>query len=96
MEVILDGRLCVNRMQTHLLLKELLHFPEYYGNNLDALYDCASTLSNVTLHIVDWDVMVECLGHYGQLILNTLHEAEEENPGFILVLDEIHEDDVMD
>ena len=26
----------------HLWLKEQCHFPEYYGCNLDALYDCLS------------------------------------------------------
>ncbi|MBE6107205.1 MAG: barnase inhibitor [Erysipelotrichaceae bacterium] len=94
MELILDGRLCVERTQTHLLLKELLSFPDYYGMNLDALYDCASTLSSLTLHVMYWDVMVEHLGNYGHLILTTLAEAAEENPGFDLILEEINEDDV--
>lgn len=93
MERILDGRLCVDRTQTHLVFKELLDLPEYYGMNLDALYDCISTM-HCTLHVMYWDVMVEQLGHYGQLVLNTLTEAAEENPEFELILEEIHEDDV--
>ncbi len=94
MELFLDGRRCTDRIQTHEILKALLQFPEYYGKNLDALYDCASTLQGIRLHVVYWEVMVEQLGHYGHLILQTLSEAAEENAGFELILEEIHEDDV--
>ncbi len=94
MERILDGRLCVDRIQTHQLLKELLCFPEYYGMNLDALYDCASTLSAVKLHVIYWDVLIENLGDYGHSLLNTLSEASEKNSGFELILEEMNEDDV--
>ena len=37
-EIILDGRLMVEN--PHEYIKEQLEFPDYYGNNLDALYDC--------------------------------------------------------
>ena len=28
------------RETAHTYLKEILHLPDYYGRNLDALYDC--------------------------------------------------------
>lgn len=34
----LDGKLI--KEQGHDYLKEALNFPDYYGKNLDALYDC--------------------------------------------------------
>ena len=43
MEVILDGELMTDRPTVHDLLSEKLAFPEYYGRNLDALYDLLST-----------------------------------------------------
>lgn len=32
----------------HGILKEALQFPEYYGENLDALYDCLTDLAEDT------------------------------------------------
>lgn len=35
----LDFSQCQNKNQVHAYLKEQFEFPDYYGNNLDALYD---------------------------------------------------------
>ena len=35
----LDGRLCLDKEDFCLRLIALLHFPDYCGHNLDALYD---------------------------------------------------------
>lgn len=43
-------------MELHMKLAELLDFPEWYGNNLDALYDCLTDLAApVELHLTAWD-----------------------------------------
>ena len=39
MNVELDGRLMTDRTATHEYLKDKLALPDYYGKNLDALYD---------------------------------------------------------
>lgn len=42
--------------QLHQLLAEKLCFPEWYGHNLDALYDCLTELPSPTqLHLCNWD-----------------------------------------
>ena len=48
MEIIIDctGLECAR--QLHLKLKEALSFPEWYGCNLDALYDCLTEISGQT------------------------------------------------
>ena len=38
--VILDGESILTRSDLHKALREGLEFPEWYGNNLDALNDC--------------------------------------------------------
>ena len=46
-EVTLDaGRLC-QKEAAHAYLKERLGLPDYYGANLDALYDCLTELDGL-------------------------------------------------
>lgn len=35
-------------------LKEVFNFPDYFGNNLDALYDCLSDHDDLLIRII-WD-----------------------------------------
>lgn len=44
MELILDARRLSTREEAHIYLREALELPDYYGNNLDALYDCLTEL----------------------------------------------------
>ena len=38
----IDGKLI--KSEGHDYLKEALNFPDYYGKNLDALYDCLTEI----------------------------------------------------
>ena len=40
MTYILDGKEMTGRKKMHSYLKEHLSFPDYYGNNMDAFWDC--------------------------------------------------------
>ncbi len=64
----------------HEYIKEKLDFPDYYGENLDALFDCLSELSNKTIIIKDSSLLDEDL-------LNTFIDANDENPDIDLILD---------
>ena len=37
--MVLDALQMQNRDEAHIYLKEMFRFPDYYGENLDALYD---------------------------------------------------------
>lgn len=50
-QITLDGNLLADAAQVHEYLKQCLEFPEYYGNNLDALYDCLTDLENIEISI---------------------------------------------
>ena len=50
-EIILDGRMLGNPEIAHPYLKEQLELPDYYGNNLDAFYDCLTDLDEVRIKI---------------------------------------------
>ena len=52
MHIILDARKMDEKKAAHEYLKKLFSFPDYYGCNLDALYDCLSEMEPFTVHIL--------------------------------------------
>ena len=44
MRYVLDAARMETREDAHACLKAELNLPEYYGNNLDALYDCLTEM----------------------------------------------------
>lgn len=87
MRVELDGREMTDRATAHTYLAQQLNFPDYYGRNLDALYDLLTegsfTQEIVFTHVED---MKEQLGIYGNTLLHTLQEAENDNLNLILTV----------
>ena len=66
----------------HRLLAEKLSFPEWYGANLDALYDCLTVISRpVRLRLVGFDR----LASYSRGFRRVLEEASEDNPNLRVV-----------
>lgn len=51
MRVILDAERMEGKDETFLYLREQFQFPEYFGNSLDALYDCLTELRDTTVII---------------------------------------------
>ena len=88
MKVALQGSEMTSVQALHAQLKQQLSFPDYYGENLDALWDCIRCV-DVPL-TVEWRDFAQSrlhLGQYADRILETLRDAEQEVPGFIL---EVH------
>ena len=79
---ILDGRNMRTREDAHRELREKLALPSYYGNNLDALFDCITTMK-AQVFMENADAMLESLGIYGERLLETFRDGAAENPGFI-------------
>ncbi len=51
----LNGSAAISRDQLHDMLQERLELPEWYGRNLDALYDILTSLQEETeLVLVGW------------------------------------------
>ncbi|MCJ8010242.1 barstar family protein [Paenibacillus sp. KQZ6P-2] len=88
-EIILDGRKMENRDQLHAVLKEALELPDYYGNNLDALWDCLTGWVEMPLTIrwLHFQKSEEKLGEDSRLVLQLFQDAENELEGFYLLLE---------
>lgn len=82
-KVILNCENLIERKQAHQYLAEMLEFPEYYGKNLDALFDCLMELGDCTV-VLQGEAELRQTDGYGVKILKVLEEAAQENPGLTL------------
>lgn len=65
----------------YVQLKEKINLPEYFGDNLDALYDVITGDLEMPLHLEFVNLTVDQLETFEDL-LTTLEDAEEELEGF--------------
>ena len=77
--IILDGTEIISMSDIHNIFSEELNFPEYYGRNLDALYDCLSDVSEeVEIIIENKAEMEEDLGVSFERLCSLLDDISEE------------------
>ena len=81
----------IEKMRSLPMLHKYLHtalaLPEYYGANLDALYDCLTEMSESTELVVPKKVADEAyLGWYGQQFLQMLEDAAAANEALRVTL----------
>lgn len=76
----IDGRDFENIEVLHDVLKDKLDFPDYYGRNLDALWDCLTGWVDLPLTLVlkNFEFSNTLLGSYADDVLEVLQEAQEE------------------
>ena len=74
--IVLDAANMTEKEATHAYLKKALSLPDYYGSNLDALYDCLTELEDTEIQFVNLDAA----GGYFAKVLSVFQEAQEENP----------------
>ena len=58
----------------HAYLKELFHFPEYYGENLDSLFECLSDLNDKKIVVTN----LGAIDDFSLKVLNVMEDVEEE------------------
>ena len=81
--ITIDCTLIPDKATLHQALAQALNFPDYYGNNLDALYDCLTDIrEDTTLALRHFNSMDSFRGGF----LAVLEEAEQENPHLIVTI----------
>ncbi len=73
--VVLDARRMNTPAQAHLYLRERLQLPDYYGGNLDALYDCLTEMDSREILFIHTGEGSE----YFRLIRRVFADAERHN-----------------
>lgn len=87
--IVLDGGLMTSREAVHGYLARRLALPDYYGRNLDALYDILSAGLPEPTRLVVYrrEALARSLGGYGEALLDALADAARENPLLELAFD---------
>lgn len=68
------------KQQLHEIIAEGLSFPDYYGKNLDALFDLLTERSEETLiEIENFESLRKRFGIYADAFLDTISDASKEN-----------------
>lgn len=75
MKIYLDIRQLNEQAQAHAYLKEQLNFPEYYGNNLDALFDCLTEIGETDIYFENREFAED----YFELVYQVFLTASREN-----------------
>lgn len=86
MDVIIEGKDIKTPEDLHDALSAGLAFPEYYGRNLDALWDCLTgwLTTPVTIIWKDYAASREALGDYAQRAVDLIRDATQEVDGLKL------------
>ena len=75
-----DLRNIYTREALHNKLMERLELPEWYGRNLDALFDCLRELTDTQLVIEDCAFAAERIERWGKFLM-VFFDSAMENPG---------------
>lgn len=82
-EVLIDCGGLAGTEQLHDLLARELEFPQWYGKNFDALYDCLTSLSAPT-HLTFRNL--QSLGRREAILRQVLTDAEADNLNLIVTI----------
>ena len=87
-EITIDCRGFVPRSDLHRAFADALAFPDHYGNNLDALHDCLTEISEETrIFLVNWADAEERLGSYARSAKRAILDAAIENQNLAIIFD---------
>ncbi len=84
-KIILDFNTTRTREDVHKYLAMKFDFPDYYGENLDALYDCLTDIGEPTCAGFFMPDEEREMTPYLQRIAHVMRDAEDENKNFAVI-----------
>ncbi|MGI6013431.1 MAG: barstar family protein [Oscillospiraceae bacterium] len=85
MNYILQGSAMTSSETAQRHIAETLHFADWYGGNLDALFDLLTALTKpVVITLRDGDQMDAALGIYAQKLRRVFSDAAAQNSNIVL------------
>ena len=87
-EITIDCRGFASRSDLHKAFAEELSFPEWYGNNLDALHDQLTSIGEGTvIHLQNWSEAEASMGRYALCAVRAVADAQQKNPNIRLLFE---------
>ena len=79
-KIILDLTDCKSLLQLHKTIKEAFCFPDYYGENLDALWDCMRGFcsADTMVYIKGVNTLPKSFNEYIKKIFEIFEDVKEE------------------
>ena len=91
-EYLIDLSGVTDRDSLHQCLRDALPLPEWYGNNLDALYDSMTEMSvPVTIRFLESEKAQDRLGDYFEMFRRVLQDVQSDLPGLTVFFEDPHE-----
>lgn len=87
-KVVIQGSKLTDKNVLHQILKQELNLPDYYGENLDALWDCLTTDIKlpITIEWVEFQKSKALLGDYAENTLEIFNAAEKFTTGKLHII----------
>ena len=87
---ILDFSEVKTLVELHQYLKEIFALPDYYGNNMDALWDCLSCCYNetTTIELRNLDALRKRLEQTTQIMVEIFQDLHDEDGVIIKIVEE--------
>ncbi len=91
-KIILDFHTTETKEEVQEYLAMKLDLPDYYGMNLDALYDCLTEMTDdICIAIFEPAEGRQELGSYLERVKLVMRDAEEENPHLCVISGNLEE-----
>lgn len=87
-EIIIEGALIDSREELHKVFKDALLLPDYYGKNLDALWDMLTAEVDLPVSIIwrDFNITEKNIGRYALKTAEVIKKAAEGSEGKIFLI----------